>query len=146
MQVCPRKGIACLAGAVVACILTTPVYASDCSPFNYTRGPVTGFVSSVSAADQLIASDPEGSEPVSWELRPAPLRPQVESLLREQWGVQNIVWYAEQGHFWPTNYTLVAPTWDLLLSRVLSPYQLRVKLHSNHTAVIEYLPGVESAQ
>lgn len=146
MQVCPRKGIACLAGAFVACILTTPVYASDCSPFNYTRKPVTDFAFPASAPNQFAISESEGTDPVSWELKPAPLRPQVETLLREQWGVQNIVWYAERGHFWPTNYTLVAPTWDLLLSKVLSPYQLRVKLHSNHTAVIEYLPGVESAQ
>lgn len=76
---------------------------------------------------------------VSYALHPALLRPQLEQLLKRHWQVQNVIWYAAYGHYWPTHYEITAPSWDDLLQQLLTPYGLRVVLHDNHTAVVEYL-------
>ncbi|RUO43820.1 hypothetical protein CWE15_01060 [Aliidiomarina taiwanensis] len=78
--------------------------------------------------------------PVRYKLEAALLRPQLEKLLTEHWGVQRVVWYADNHHTWPTYFELVAPSWDQLLENLLKPYQLRVALHPNHTAVVDYMP------
>lgn len=78
--------------------------------------------------------------PVRYTLEAALLRPQLETLLIEHWDVQRVVWYADNHHTWPTQFELVAPSWDKLLESLLKPYQLRVALHPNHTAVVDYMP------
>ncbi|MCC5854400.1 MAG: hypothetical protein JJU10_01810 [Idiomarina sp.] len=80
------------------------------------------------------------SQTVSFLLKPALLRPQLEELLATHWQVQRVIWYAAQDHLWPTHFELIASDWDALLERLLTPYQLRVVLHANHTAVVDYLP------
>ncbi|RUO21135.1 hypothetical protein CWE08_05960 [Aliidiomarina iranensis] len=81
----------------------------------------------------------ENSQWAEIELKPGLLRPQLEQLLKEHWGIQNIVWYAEDGHYWPTRYAMRAATWDELLNTLIAPYHLKVTLHANHTAVVDYL-------
>lgn len=78
--------------------------------------------------------------PVRYQLEAALLRPQLEHLLQQHWGVQRVIWYADNHHQWPTDYELRAASWDLLLESLLKPYQLRVALHANHTAVVDYMP------
>lgn len=92
-------------------------------------------------APQLIAS-PAQIHPatVSLNLIPGLLKPQLETLLKEHWHIQNFIWRAAHGHYWPTHYTMQAANWNELLETLITPYQLRIALHANHTAVIDYLP------
>jgi|SRR5690554_1435307 len=78
--------------------------------------------------------------PVRYQLEAALLRPQLEQLLSQHWGIERVVWYADTHHLWPTQFELVAPDWDLLLESLLKPYQMRVALHPNKTAVVDYMP------
>src|SRR5690554_1012484 len=87
-----------------------------------------------------VAVAVDSEESVRFSMNAALLKPQLESLLAQQWGVQRVVWYADQHHIWPTDFELNAPHWDALLESLLAPYQLRVVLHPNAMAVIDYLP------
>lgn len=78
--------------------------------------------------------------PVRYRLEAALLRPQLEHLLTQHLGIERVVWYADNHHLWPTQFELVAPNWDLLLESLLKPYQIRVALHPNNTAVVDYMP------
>lgn len=101
---------------------------TGCPPLNLPNQPTT-------------SEAPVGGAPwVQFQLQPGLLRPQLEQLLRRHWAVDNIVWYAADGHYWPTNFTLQAQGWDELLKQLLAPYRLQVSLHSNHTAVVQNLP------
>ncbi|CUS49395.1 MAG: hypothetical protein HLUCCO02_12090 [Idiomarinaceae bacterium HL-53] len=80
------------------------------------------------------------SSPAVFKLEAARIKPQIETLLRTHWQVQQVVWYADPHHIWPTEFELQAHSWDALLAKILQPYQLRVSLHENHTAVVDYLP------
>ncbi|RUO25213.1 hypothetical protein CWE09_00250 [Aliidiomarina minuta] len=73
-------------------------------------------------------------------MSPGPLQPQLETLLQQHLQVQSVVWLAATEHHWPSRYQLQANDWDSILERLLEPYQLRVLLHANHTAVVDYLP------
>lgn len=145
----PSLGFA--AGAVPAAVTAwragTPFTSStlpECPPLTL---PVRlhASVAAASVSPHEIANEPATSNEqywlaVQWQLTPGLLRPQLETLLRDHWQVQNFVWQAASGHYWPTHYTLAANSWDELLDALLTPYQLRVALHANHTAVIDYLP------
>lgn len=96
----------------------------DCLPFLQPASPV------------IV----ENVEPVRYTLSAALLKPQLEALLAQHWGIQRVVWYADQHHVWPTDFELRAAHWDALLESLLAPYQLRVSLHPNAMAVIDYLP------
>lgn len=86
------------------------------------------------------------NEVVSLNLTPGLLKPQLESLLKEHWQIQNFIWYAAHGHYWPTHYEMQAANWDALLEMLITPYQLRIALHANHTAVIDYFYEQEKVQ
>ncbi|RTE86872.1 MULTISPECIES: hypothetical protein [Gammaproteobacteria] len=81
---------------------------------------------------------------VRFELKADRLKPQIESLLFAHWDIQKVVWYADPHHVWPTDFELVERSWDVLLSKVLEPYQLRVAIHENRTAVVDYMPDAVS--
>ncbi|WP_194757340.1 hypothetical protein [Aliidiomarina indica] len=117
-----------------------PVHAQEpCPPLQFHSGPQL-------SPDLHLSPNPNPSrststpDVVSYTLQPALLRPQLEYLLKHQWHVQNVIWYAAYGHYWPTHYELSAASWDELLDQLLTPYGLRVVLHDNHTAVVEYTP------
>ncbi|RUO38789.1 hypothetical protein CWE13_03925 [Aliidiomarina shirensis] len=98
-----------------------------CPPLNIQTSGATGTA--------ILESSPWAQ----LELKPGLLRPQLEKLLKQHWGIQNVVWYAEDGHYWPTHYSLRAATWDELLETLIAPYHIKVTLHANHTAVVDYL-------
>lgn len=111
-----------------------------CPPLQFHSGPTASFALAPSSPSTLQPSlIGPSSDAVSYPLKPALLRPQLEHLLKHHWQVQNVIWYAAYGHYWPTHYELSAPTWDDLLQKLLTPYGLRVVLHDNHTAVVEYV-------
>ncbi|RUO30501.1 hypothetical protein [Aliidiomarina sanyensis] len=126
-----------------------PVWAVISLLLFYWSSPVAG--QSYAPCPSLTFHAPHGTERtptaaqsannVSVTLRPALLRPQLEALLKTQWGVQNVVWYAAQEHYWPTHYEMHAANENALLEQLLTPYRLRVTFHHNHTAVVNYLPG-----
>lgn len=82
----------------------------------------------------------ESRSEVRFELKADRLKPQIESLLFTHWDIQKVVWYADPHHVWPTDFELVESSWEALLSKVLTPYQLRVAIHENRTAVVDYMP------
>lgn len=118
-----------------------------CSPLQFHSGPNSGLNSthisrlghSPKVAPTEIKERGTEEHTVSYLLQPALLRPQLEQLLKHHWQIQNVIWYAAYGHYWPTHYEMSAPSWDDLLQQLLTPYGLRVVLHGNHTAVVEYL-------
>lgn len=75
---------------------------------------------------------------VRFDMRPGRLRPQLERVLRQHMGVQHVLWEAADEHDWPTTYSLHAGSWPALVESLLSPYQLRLQLFANHSAVISY--------
>lgn len=97
--------------------------------------PPLNIQTSANAANSII----ENSQWAQINLTPGLLRPQLEKLLKQHWGVQSVVWYAAGGHYWPTHYSMRAASWDELLENLLAPYQIKVTLHANHTAVVDYL-------
>ncbi|HLV47823.1 MAG TPA: hypothetical protein VKY35_02035 [Aliidiomarina sp.] len=110
--------------ALASCYTSAHAFDQECLPLSQP----TEFAS--------VRFDP----PVRYQLEAALLRPQLEHLLTQHWGIQRVIWYADSHHQWPTQYELVAPNWDLLLEGLLKPYQLRVALHPNNTAVVDYMP------
>lgn len=75
---------------------------------------------------------------VSFEMHPGRLQPQLERVLRQHMGIQHVLWQAASEHEWPTSYQLEAASWGALVESLLSPYQLRMQLFANHSAVISY--------
>lgn len=94
----------------------------------------------VSAADTTSEPQPQAQpnmqSGVRFEMRPGRLKPQLERVLREHLGVQHIVWQAAEEHAWPSAYELHASSWPALVESLLEPYQLRMQLFVNHSAVI----------
>lgn len=112
--------------------LALPLSAADCADFDTSTA-----VDSSSSTQQSAVTQPSTGT-VSLQLHDGLLKPQLDLLLREQFGVQAIEWRASKHHLWPTIYLLRASSWRQLLQQMLEPYQLHVTLHANHTAVIDY--------
>lgn len=109
------------------------LHAADCAGFDLSAASEPSFRSARSDATAKPAA-----ETVSLQLHDGLLKPQLDLLLREQFGVQVIEWRASTHHLWPTVYLLHGSSWRQLLQQMLEPYQLRVTLHANHTAVVDY--------
>lgn len=120
--------------------LSLSTQATECADFDISAdlhlSPVT---------EQTLTPPSSADTDVSLQLHDGLLKPQLDLLLREQFGVQAIEWRASTHHLWPTVYLLRGTSWRQLLQQVLEPYQLRVTLHANHTAVIDYQQSQRAA-
>lgn len=121
------KAIAWTATLPLAMVLNLAVASSDWPPL---------LISNPASASQEIGQVAE------FKLHKGRLRPQLETILRQHMGVQHIIWLAADAHDWPSDYKLTAANWDGLLTRLIAPYQLRIQLYENHTAVVDYFPHV----
>lgn len=119
-------------------IVTMALVASSSLPENITENCLYLNQAPISKVGSL-------EQPVRFALQADRLKPQVESLLKEHWDIQEVIWYADPHHVWPTEFELLATDWNQLLSKILEPYQLRVSIHENHTAVVDYLPSSVSS-
>lgn len=72
-------------------------------------------------------------------LSPGRLQPQIERILAGHFQIKLVDWRASPHHRWPTEYRLEAWSWAELLTRMLEPYGLRIVIHANHSAVIDYV-------
>ena len=77
--------------------------------------------------------------PASFDLRVGRLKPQVETLLRDHFAIQHIVWNAPEGLVWPSDFTLQASDVTTMVESLLQPYNLQMRVYANHTAVIQQL-------
>lgn len=98
---------------------------ATCPSFQFSTTPTTKPPAAIAAAKNVFAT-----------LRPGLLQPQVEALIRQGFGVEHIEWRASPHYRWSTDFELTAPTWDLALTKLLRPYQLKLTLFANQTAVI----------
>lgn len=73
----------------------------------------------------------------AFELRAGRLKPQLESLLRQHFAIQHVVWNAPEGLLWPADYSLRGDTPDAMMRALLAPYHLQLRLYANHTAVVQ---------
>jgi hypothetical protein len=89
----------------------------------------------------LFAAESNTVASVSWQMQPGRLQPQLEALLAEHMHIEHVVWQVSAQHQWPSHYELRAVDWHDAIERLLQPYQLRIQLYSNRTAVIDYLPA-----
>ncbi|MFU8785022.1 hypothetical protein [Aliidiomarina sp.] len=132
-----RLAISATAAIIFLSVISVSVSATElppCPPLNLpVKAPL--FVQQESTPTEQTYY-----ELVTFNLTPGLLKPQLESLLKEHWQIQNFIWRAAHGHYWPTHYRMQAASWDELLEMLITPYQLRIALHANHTAVIDYLP------
>lgn len=112
---------------------SAPSLAATCPAFKVTTAPST--TASVTA-NLLAAAD--AVAPVSLELHAGLLKPQLETLLQQQFAVAVVDWQVSVHHRWPTDLRLTAPSWPELLRRLLRPYGMQLSIHSNHTAVVRY--------
>lgn len=100
------------------------------------------------SAAQDVCQNPSFSLPetadfkVQFQMQPAPLKPQLEALLKKHLAVQAVVWQLDTPHFWPTEYLIQAHSWEALIEKLAQPYQIRVSIHANQVAVIDELPQV----
>lgn len=131
--------------AFIVSIFLIPTFAtasdlSTCADFDITREfePVANISPRNS---QQLATDTT----VSLQLHDGLLKPQLDLLLREQFDIQAIEWRASTHHQWPTEFLLKGTSWRQLLQQMLEPYQLRVTLHANHTAIVDYQQPQRSA-
>lgn len=113
---------------------------SECPPLYPPQfAPTAKFEYAAKTTPGLQAdSQPTLQSGVRFEMRPGRLKPQLERVLREHLGVQHIVWQAAEEHEWPSAYELHATSWPALVESLLGPYQLRLQLFVNHSAVISY--------
>lgn len=132
-----RLAISATAAVIFLSVISVSVSATElppCPPLNLAIEAIH-FEQPVS-----VLAEQTHNEMVSLNLTPGLLKPQLESLLKDHWQIQNFIWRAAHGHYWPTHYKMQAASWDALLEMLITPYQLRIALHANHTAVIDYLP------
>lgn len=125
----PFLGQFCRVMVVVSIPFTAAWPAQDCRPLLIPPTLPT-----------TLTDRPGALSVVSFDMHPGPLRPQLENLMQQHLQVQSVVWLAATEHQWPSRYQLQADNWESILERLLEPYQLRVQLHANHTAVVDYLP------
>ncbi|MGX5914547.1 hypothetical protein ACR0ST_07450 [Aliidiomarina sp. Khilg15.8] len=122
----PRKVCAVFISLPVITLATLAVLpgrasaASDCLPLQ-----ITPLQSSV--------------QTLTFSMRRGRLRPQLEELLRRHLDVDHVVWLAAAGHEWPADYDLVGANWGDILETLAASYQLRIQVHPNRTAVVDYL-------
>lgn len=138
-----RLAISATAAIIFLSVTSVSVSATELPPCPPLNLPI--------AANPLVQqmsmlTEQTHNEVVSLNLTPGLLKPQLESLLKEHWQIQNFIWRAAHGHYWPTHYKMQAANWDALLEMLITPYQLRIALHANHTAVIDYFPEQERVQ
>ena len=74
---------------------------------------------------------------VFFDLRVGRLKPQVETLLRDHFAIQHMVWNAPEGLVWPSDFKLQATDPTALVESLLEPYNLQMRVYANHTAVIQ---------
>lgn len=100
-------------------------------------------LASASHTPSIMSSDTPTQVPlattVSFELRVGRLKPQVETLLREHFAVQHMVWNAPEGLLWPSDFKLQARDATAIVESLLQPYNLQMRVYANHTAVIYQL-------
>lgn len=126
MPMSPRKVHAVLMSLSIVTLATLAVLpgrvgaATDCLPLQITP---------------LQTS----AEAHSFSMRRGRLRPQLEALLRRHLGVDHVVWLAAEGHEWPADYNISGADWTHILETLAASYQLRIQLHPNRTAVVDYM-------
>lgn len=74
---------------------------------------------------------------ISFLLYAGKLKPQLDTLLKQHWQVQEVIWKTEHYHEWPTVFEATAASWEQLLIAILKPYRLQVIFHKNHIAVVQ---------
>lgn len=133
MPISPRKvqvllfSLAMITLSALATQVTAASADSDCPPLQITP----------------LHANATSQQPV-FAMQPGRLRPQLESLLRRHLGIEHVVWLVAEEHEWPAYFDLTGATWEAILESLAASYQLRIQLHPNRTAVVNYLgPGEE---
>lgn len=119
------------AGALLLVLVATEASAQqnlDCAPLALAPSAQGADVGAANAAKKVAIM-----------LRPGRLQPQIERILEGHFQIKLVDWRASPHHRWPTEYRLEAWSWAELLTRMLEPYGLRITIHANHSAVIEYV-------
>lgn len=103
--------------------------ATTCPAFNYE-------VSKPAAQTSAETATTRSTTEILTRLQPGLLKPQVETLIKQGFGVEHIDWRASPHYRWSTHYEFTAENWASALRRILEPYQLQLTLYANHTAVV----------
>lgn len=107
-----------------------------------TLAVLPGQVSAASDCLPLqISALPSSQGAMQFQMRRGRLRPQLEALLRQHMDIDHVVWLAAEQHQWPADYALSGPDWEHILEALAASYHLRIRLHPNRTAVIDYVPA-----
>lgn len=128
-----RPLLGCCSFILLAAPVASATGLSSCQPLSHDNLSLS---SSTSASDV--------SQPVSLQLLPGQLEPQIRRLLKEHLAIKVLDWQASPHHQWPTEHIINARTWAELLRRVLQPYQLQLVMHPNQSAVVRYRNGSTS--
>lgn len=107
----------------------TAASATTCPAFNYE-------VAKPAAPSPEVTTATRSTSEILTRLQPGLLKPQVEALIKQGFGVEHIDWRASPHYRWSTHYEFAAESWSSALRRILEPYQLQLTLYANHTAVV----------
>ncbi|RUO77161.1 hypothetical protein [Idiomarina seosinensis] len=128
-----RQLLGCCSFILLAAPVASAAGLSSCQPLLHAK---PSFAS--------IGSTSDVAQPVSLQLLPGQLEPQIRRLLKEHLAIKVLDWQASPHHQWPTKHIINAQTWAELLRRVLQPYQLQLVMHPNQSAVVRYRDGSTS--
>ncbi|CUA83566.1 hypothetical protein [Pseudidiomarina woesei] len=75
---------------------------------------------------------------VQLHLQQGLLKPQFEQFLKRHFPVDLVDWQVSAHYQWPSAFTLSADSAEQILEKITQPYQFRITVHANRSAVVSY--------
>lgn len=107
---------------------TATATASTCPAYVFSQSTRAG---------QALSVKPD-SPRVQLTLEQGLLKPQFEQFLMQNFAVDLVDWQVSAHYQWPSTFTLSADSPEQILEKITQPYQFKITIHANRSAVVSY--------